>query len=121
MLNKKKLLPIGVFIRTHGVKGDLLLRLEGVKAEELPEMEWVFVEVDGLPVPFLVNDIRQLHSDRVILSMDSVTTELRAKELVGSRLLIPLKRIAKKEIYDGVLTDVKGFVVIDNTRGELGI
>jgi len=49
-------LPIGVFTRTHGAQGDLVLRLLAFDAEDLPEMEWVFVEIDGLPVPFFVRE-----------------------------------------------------------------
>jgi 16S rRNA processing protein RimM len=120
MLNIKEFLPLGVFTRTHGVQGGLVLHLQAVKAEDLPEMEWVFVEVDGLPVPFLVNDIRELNTDKIIMSMDMVATELRAKALVGCRILIPSKKHAKKERFDTGLPNIKGFTVIDKTYGELG-
>jgi 16S rRNA processing protein RimM len=120
MLNIQDYLFIGVFTRTHGVKGALILRLQGVEAEDLPEMEWVFVEIDGLPVPFLANNVRLMQADKIILSLDTVSTEPRARELVGCSLFIPSKSLAGKAIKGTGLPDIKGYMVIDRIHGEMG-
>ena len=120
MLNIKDYLPVGVFTRTHGVQGELVLRLQGTEAENIPEMEWVFVEIDGLPVPFFVEEIRELHHDRVILSFDTITSESRSRQLVGCRLLIK-GGIVSEDSSDFVGPEINGYSVVDELTGEIGI
>jgi 16S rRNA processing protein RimM len=121
MFDLKDFLPVGVFTRTHGFQGELILRLQAGEAEDIPEMEWVFVEVDGLPVPFFVTQIRDLQEDKKILLLDKVTTESQAKELTGCRLFIPAGKHAGKKFRNTGLTKIKGYRVIDEILGELGI
>jgi 16S rRNA processing protein RimM len=120
MLELQNYLLIGILTRTHGAQGTIMLRLQSMEADELPEMEWVFVEIDGLPVPFLVNEVRSLQTDKVILSLDTVFTEPRARELVGCRVFVPAKgRHGKSEKNTG-LSEIKGYTVIDQQYGEIG-
>ncbi|MBN2274073.1 MAG: 16S rRNA processing protein RimM [Bacteroidales bacterium] len=120
MIDLHNYLPIGIFTRTHGVQGALILRMQALEAEDLPEMGWVFVEVDGLPVPFFVDDIRVLNADKIILTLDSVKTETRAKELVGYKVFIPSKKKSRKVKEKNSLEDIKGYTVIDHVHGKLG-
>ena len=121
MLDLKDFLPVGVFTRTHGFQGELILRLQVKEVEELPEMDWAFVEVDGLPVPFFVTQIRDLQEDKMIFLLDKVTTESQAKELTGCRLFVPAGKHAGKKFRNTGLTEIKGYRVIDENLGELGI
>jgi len=120
MLNIQDYLFMGAFTRTHGVQGALMLRPQGMEAEEMPEMEWVFVEIDGLPVPFLVNDVRPILADKIIVSLDAVSTEPRARELVGCNLFIPAKGQKRKGDQGSGLSGIIGYAVIDKMRGEMG-
>jgi 16S rRNA processing protein RimM len=121
MFDLKDFLPVGVFTRTHGFQGELILRLQVREAEDIPEMEWIFVEVDGLPVPFFVKQIRDLQEDKKIILLDKVTTESEAKELTGCRLFVPAGKHAGKKFRNTGLTKIKGYRVVDENLGELGI
>jgi 16S rRNA processing protein RimM len=121
MLDIKDLMPVGVFTRTHGVGGELVLRLQDRGAENLPEMEWVFVEIDGLPVPFFVKNTRDLQEDKMILQLETVTSEAQAKELTGCMLFIPAGKHTGKKLPDAGSTGIRGYRVWDENRGELGI
>lgn len=120
MLNIQDCLSIGVFTRTHGVQGALNLRLQGLESEDLPEMEWVFIEIDGLPVPFLVNEVRLMQTDKIILSLDNVLTETRARELVGCKLFIPVNSLTGKAVKGTGFPDIKDYDVIDKIHGNIG-
>jgi len=120
MLNIQDYLFMGAFTRTHGVQGALMLRPQGMEAEEMPEMEWVFVEIDGLPVPFFVNEVRLMQADKIMVSLDAILTEQRARELVGCKVFIQAKGKKGKALQATGLPDIKGYTVIDKTRGELG-
>jgi 16S rRNA processing protein RimM len=121
MHDLKDFLPVGLFTRTHGVQGELMLRLESGKAKDIHEMEWVFAEIDGLPVPYFVKQIRELQEDKIILLLDKVTTESQAKELTGCRLFLPAGKPGGKKNRKTGLNRIKGYRVMDETLGLLGI
>jgi 16S rRNA processing protein RimM len=121
MIDSIDFLPVGDFTRTHGIGGELILRLQVRETEGFHEMEWVFVEIDGLPVPFFVSQIRDLQEDKMILQLETVTTEAQARELTGCKLFIPAKRRAGKKPGDTGIANIKGYTVWDETHGELGI
>lgn len=110
----------GVFTRTHGVQGALVLRLQGFEPDDIPEMEWVFVTIDGLPVPFFVHEVRSIAADKAILSFEAVITEPRARELVGCPLWIAAKGRKGKATGKTGLPDIIGYTVVDQVHGEMG-
>jgi 16S rRNA processing protein RimM len=121
MFDRNDLVSAGVFTRTHGVRGEIILRLQDRDAEDIPEMEWVFVEVDGLPVPFFIRHAYCIREDKMILRLDTVETEAQARKLTGCRLfLAPVKRSGKKS-EKTIFAGIKGYGVWDENLGNLGI
>jgi 16S rRNA processing protein RimM len=121
MLDIKDFFPVGVLTRTHGIEGELMLRLQVRETEEFHEMEWVFVEIDGLPVPFFVTRIRDLQEDKMILTLGMVTTEPQARELTGCKLYVATRKGSVKKRKDKGIASIKGYMVWDEIHGELGI
>jgi len=121
MLEIKDLFPVGVLTRTHGIEGELMLRWQVRETEELHEMEWVFVEIDGLPVPFFVTRIRELQEDKMILTLGTVTTEAQARELTGCKMYVAARKGSGKKRKDKGIASIKGYRVWDEVHGELGI
>jgi 16S rRNA processing protein RimM len=120
MPDKNKCLPVGNFTRTHGARGGIVLWLQKAVAEEMHESEWIFVETDGLLVPFLVTEIREMDSLKLVISLDGITTESAAKELVGSTCWITGKGAAGKNPKKPGRKDLTGFTVLDDLDIELG-
>jgi 16S rRNA processing protein RimM len=121
MVDLKDLLPVGVLTRTHGFEGELTLRLQDLEADDIPEMEWVFVEIDGLPVPFFVSHTRRQQDNKIILQLETVTTEVLARKLTGCRLYIQAAAHRRKKMRTTGPADIRGYRVTDENLGEIGI
>jgi 16S rRNA processing protein RimM len=121
MLELKDFMPVGVLTRTHGIGGEIILWSQALETEAIHEMEWVFVEIDGLPVPFFVFHIRDFQEDKMILQFETVTTEAQARELKGCKLFVPARKRAGKRPRDTSFAPLKGYKVWDEKQGELGI
>ena len=111
---------IGYFRKTHGVQGQLVLEYEIQFESAIEECNRLFVEIDGLLVPFFMaeNGFRFKGADSAIVTFDDVNTEKYAKRLGGSYVYL-LKSEAEADT-EFEIENLKGFTVIDETLGELG-
>lgn len=83
MLKKEDCYRLGTIIKTHGIKGELVIRLNYLIAEDIIEMESVFLEVEGLLVPFFIEDIHSVSSQSCIIKFERLDTEEKALEFTG--------------------------------------
>ena len=113
---------IGTITKTHGIKGYVILRLDNTSSDDILKMESVFIEIDGLPVPFFIKDYEEKASDTLFLSLENIDSEESARELTGCKLYVSKINIrAKKEDnFIQNLTQLLGYTVIDKKLGELG-
>ena len=111
---------IGYFRKTHGVQGQLVLEYEIQYETAVEECNRLFVEIDGLLVPFFMaeNGFRFKGADSAIVTLDDVNTEKYAKRLVGAAVYLLKSEVEVDTEFE--ISNLKGFVVIDETLGELG-
>jgi len=113
---------LGEILKTHGIEGHLVLKFSFITEDELTEGEPVFIEIDGIPVPFFISYFRFLSGDSAIVGLDEVDSAGYASEFVNCRVLI------QETAHDGRFRDIdegsenlSGFLVIDENFGEAGI
>jgi 16S rRNA processing protein RimM len=104
------MLPIAKILKSNGIDGDVLIGLLGIDAEEIETTEPVFVEFDGLPVPFFIERITPKGSTRAIVHLTDVDNLQDAEEMVGREILLD----AEDEEDD--FEDFTGWTVYDGGR-----
>lgn len=111
---------IGYFKKTHGVQGQLVLEYEMQFEIAIEACIRLFVEIDGLLVPFFIaeNGFRFKGADSAIVTLDDVSTEKYARRLVGAAVYLFKSEVEVETEFE--INNLKGFVVIDETLGELG-
>jgi 16S rRNA processing protein RimM len=111
---------IGYFKKTHGVQGQLVLEYEIQFETAIEECNRLFVEIDGLLVPFFIAEegFRFKGANTAIVALDDVNTEKYAKRLVGAAVYLFKNEIKIDDEME--IEALKGFLVIDETLGELG-
>lgn len=77
---KENLVEAGKLLKTHGLNGELVL---SILDDALFEAEELFVEVDGLPVPFFVESRRPKSDSTDIVRFFDVNTQQQAQPLAG--------------------------------------
>jgi len=53
---------LGKITRKHGLSGNLILKLDTDQPEIYKKLESIFVEINGLLVPFFIEKIKTLYS-----------------------------------------------------------
>lgn len=79
---------IAKILKSNGTDGGILAGLRGIEAEEIDLGKPVFIEFDGLPVPFFVLSAEPKGSSRAVLHLNDVTGLKDAEELVGREICI---------------------------------
>jgi 16S rRNA processing protein RimM len=82
-------------IKTFGVNGELVLKLYSSFPEEIDLEEPVFIDIDGIAVPFYFKSFRFNGKSKAVVVFDDFESELLAEELVE-----------KKVLYDDELLEV---------------
>lgn len=122
-----QLKQIGSFTKTHGIHGSLALYLnENVSFDLIDkgivEKEAVFVEIDGIPVPFFLAEggIRQLNDSTLLLRFEELD-EQKASKLVSCAVFINTDDLSNPDQKDNESPyEWIGYTVIDINLGQLG-
>ncbi len=110
---------LGTISKTHGISGGLVA-ITSIKGYVLKEKwEFVFLEIDGILVPFFISSCESGARDDLIIFLDDITSPELAGALAGLNLYIRKEDIIlEKKVFDpGALAD---YLVIDQQFGEIG-
>jgi len=112
---------LGYIVKSHGTKGQLMFYLDVDYPEDYEDLESVFVEIKGELVPYFVENFNLQKQSRAIVQLEEVDTMEKAQSLVGSPLHMPLDTLEELEDDQFYYHEIKGFEVIDEHRGRLGV
>lgn len=112
---------LGTLSKPHGYKGQMVLIAENSLPENFEDWESVFVEIDGLLVPFLFDDVNHSHTDSAIVHFEDYDNIDLIGELVHAKVYAPLTNFRKKRNRSFDISDLEGYMVTDHQSGDLGI
>lgn len=121
MINLSDCILLGTIIKLHGVRGQVILRLNNFSSDKIHKMEWVFIEIDGLPVPFFILEYSEKAGDSFLLEFEDIDNKDKAKELLDAKVFISADNI---DVIQNQLSDTEnliGYEVIDKNTGSMGI
>lgn len=110
MIARDKLTSIGTFAKPHGVKGEISATVDDGIEEVLENRPFVFVEVDGLMVPFSITDVRPKSRHALLLTIKGVTDEKQASGFAGKEFYMETA-VLPQDLADSGDTD--GFFLED--------
>ncbi len=120
MLRRNDCHLLGKIIKSHGYKGDLIISLSNISLKNIKKTKPVFLEIEGLPVPFFIKDIHQNSSDSVIVSLDDVQTREKAIEYTGCNVYIKKDGDNTEITGSHPYSEITGFSVRDEDGRYLG-
>lgn len=97
-------------LKSHGTDGGILIGLYDIDIQDIDKTEPVFIEIDGLPVPFFIESLQQRGNTRAIARLTDVHDLRDAEELVGLELLTEGDEEEEEE------ADFTGWTVYDGDR-----
>ncbi|MBR6865253.1 MAG: hypothetical protein IKM75_10375 [Bacteroidales bacterium] len=105
---------IGQVLKSNGRDGELLVSFSGIAPEEIDLEEPVFIEFDGLPVPFYFESFSQRGNTRALVRLTGVHNLTDADELAGAVLY------AEDDLYEDEDEDLTGWTVLDADGNRVG-
>lgn len=74
---------IAQVLKSNGTDGELLVSLLGIAPEDIDLQEPVFIEHDGLPVPYFIESATRRGTNRLLVHLTGVRSLEDADELAG--------------------------------------
>ena len=78
------MLRIGKVLKSNGTQGELVMSFLDILPEDIDLQEPVFIEFDGLPVPFYFESFTPKGSNRALVKITGVRSLKDADELTGA-------------------------------------
>lgn len=112
---------LGYIVRTHGTAGNVVIFLDVDYPEDYDEMDSVYVEIKGELVPYFISRFNLQKQNNAIITFEDVDTIEKAQALVGSSLYLSLDELQELGDEEFYYHEIKGYTVIDQTKGALGV
>ncbi len=120
MIRKEDCVYIGQLVKTHGIKGEMVVQNPQGITDQIFEEEWVMVNIDQQPVPFFLESIRELDEQNFLVKFEDIDNKDQAGILRGKELM--LKTDEQNSSKDKLPNpeNIYGFEVSDQSLGVLG-
>ena len=112
---------IGTLTRTHGVRGEISMSFTDDVWDRV-EADYLFLMVDGLPVPFFLDEWRFRNDTTALIRFHGIDNAERAREFVGCDVYFPQEltpELDKNTTY--MWKQFTGWQVEDSTAGNIGV
>ena len=104
------MLQIAKILKSNGTDGGLLIGVRDIEVGQIDLQEPVFIEFDGLPVPFFIQDLQQRGTSKAVIHLNDIVNLEDAEEVVGRALCIEGEWEEEEE------TDFTGWTLLN--RGQ---
>ena len=105
--------------KTHGLKGEVTLKLEVDDPSAYLDMKHFFIEINKVLTPFFVEKITP-NGDKFFVAVQDISTIEQAQNLVGKPVYLPMEMLPKLSGKQFYFHEIVGFTVVDTEKGELG-
>ena len=109
------MLAVAQVLKSNGRDGELLVSFTGIEPEDIDLEEPVFIEFDGLPVPFYFESFTPRGTRRALVRLTGVHSLKDADELAGATLY------AEDDLYEDEEEDLTGWTVLDADGNKAGV
>lgn len=119
MIREDEVYKIGVLTKTHGVYGELNMTFTDDVFDRV-EAEYVVCRIDGIFVPFFMEEYRFRSQTTVLVKFEGIDTEEQARRMTGTEVYFPKALTEEEHEGEYMWSYFTGFSVIDTEHGKLG-
>ncbi len=116
MIREEDVFRIGRLGKPHGVKGEMTMQVDDDVFDRV-DSDFVLLRVDGLLVPFYMEEYRFRSDTAVLVKFEDVDTVERARELTNCEVFF-LRSLADGEEEDYTWSFFVGFDVVEAESGK---
>ena len=112
MIEQSELIRIGTMRRPHGKSGELQCQMDNDYWDEA-EADFLILLLDGIFVPFRVEDWRGKGADSLIFRLKGVDTEVKALRLMNAEAYLLRRDLAEEAEEMMTWQDLVGYEVLN--------
>ncbi|MCX6326211.1 MAG: ribosome maturation factor RimM [Bacteroidia bacterium] len=101
---------LGRITKVNGYEGAVTVKLEKLFSENIPQMESVFLEIEGRSVPFFISDSEYTGADILKLKFEGYDSIEKISEFTGCRVFLTTSSHASNQTED--IQSLKGYKVL---------
>ncbi|MDT3360764.1 MAG: hypothetical protein LIR31_02060 [Bacteroidota bacterium] len=112
-------MQIATVLKSNGTDGELLIGFKGFSAQDIDTKEPVFIEFDGLPVPYFIENINPKGTSKALVRLTGITTLDESEELCGRAVSVRPEDYPDLEEEES-LEDLIGWTLLDEKGLQVG-
>ena len=117
MIKKEDVYKIGRIGKAHGVKGEVAFNFDDDVFDRV-EAEYLILEVDGILVPFFMEEYRFRSDNTALVKFEDIDTQERARELTHCDVFFPRNLAEDNEEEVLTYSFLVGFDIVDASTGK---
>lgn len=109
----------GKVTKTHGLKGEVTIKMDVVNPLDFKELRYILVDQGGTLVPYFIENLK-INGDKMFVQLQDVTKMEQAVAFVGRAVFLPNEMMPQLDDDDFYFSEIKGFMLVDKRKGEVG-
>ncbi len=118
-MNKEECFYFGRVIKTHGIKGEISIRIDADDPKAYASLVYILIEINKKLVPFFIQSLKN-NGNKAYVALEDVKTIEQAMELTNKEIFLPLTLLPKLSGTKFYFHEVPGFSMVDEAMGEIG-
>jgi len=110
---------LGKITKVHGYEGAVTVKTDVNLSENIPQGEPVFLEIEGRPVPFFIEDTFSSRTGIINIKFEDYDNPEKVKEFVGCSVFITADTSFDKN--DENLSELIGYTVFSDRGDSVGV
>lgn len=117
MIRREDVYKIGRLGKPHGVKGEMSFMIVDDVFDRV-EADYVLLDVDGILVPFFLEEYRFRSNENVLVKFEGIDTQEQARSYTGCDVYFP-RALSDSGGEDMTLAEIIGFSLVDASTGRV--
>ena len=119
-MNKNDCFFFGKVTKTHGLKGEITIKLDVVNPADFAELRYLLIEEGGTLVPYFI-EYQKINGDKMFVQLQDVKKIEQAVTFVGKAVFLPNEMMPELEDDEFYYQEIVGFKLVDEEKGEIGL
>ena len=119
-MDKDNFFLLGYISKKFGYKGELVFVLNVDDPENYKNLELTFIEIQGRPVPFFIENIISRKNNDFIVKIEDINSPEEAQFLIGNKIYLKTDSLPKLSEGRFYFHEIIGFKIFDISKGYIG-
>lgn len=121
-MDKASLSKAGTIIKTHGIHGELVMKMTAGHGLTIRKGDPLFILIDGGLVPFFVLSFEESGSRSALIHLENVETEEKAGRLKGADVYLDQPSTGSEPSNSELpVSGLEGYELVDEVSGKRGM